>query len=406
MSLCIIFLFLPKLMKSRFSGTVWLLGCISLLADISSELLYPVLPVYLRQAGYSMLALGVLEGVANVIAGVSKGYFGHLSDVQQRRHPFVRWGYGLSSFGKLLMLGAPDLFRLYVARAMDRLGKGIRSAPRDAMLAAESTSGTRAAVFGFHRAMDTLGAAIGPLLAMWWLAVHPGAYADVFLLAFLPSLLSVVVTFFVKDKISDRPAVSKAKVGFFEYFSYWGLSGGQYKKLMVPLMVLAIANSPDTFLLVALKESGCSDVEMIGAYVSYNLLYALLSTPVGMLADKIGRMKVLLAGLLLFGLTYSGMALNTSLAGYFVLFALYAMSMSCMESVVKAIITGVVPEKERGQALGFYASFNSIGSLIAGVWAGLLWKITGASTVFAISAVAGLLAAGMLVGVKPEKKAA
>ena len=390
---------------SRFSSVVWLLGLISLLADISSELLYPVLPVYLRDAGYSMVALGMLEGISNVIAGLSKGYFGHLSDRTGHRHRFVRWGYGLSSFGKLLLLGSPDLIRVFLSRAVDRLGKGVRSSPRDVLLAAEATPDSSAAVFGFHRAMDTLGAAIGPAIALVWLNVHPGDYTSVFLLAFIPSALSLLVTFFVRDRTSDIPAVSKPATGFFGYFSYWQQSGKEYRRLLRPLILLAIVNSPDAFLLVAVKEAGASDVEMIGVYMVYNLVYALLSTPVGIIADKMGKMKVLIAAIALFSMTYAGMSLHPDLYHCYALFILYAIAVSGMESVVKAIISSRAPSGERGQALGFYASASSIGSLFAGFWAGSLWHFSGASLVFAITAgIASCVALKMMADAMAERR--
>lgn len=388
----------------RFSRTVWLLGVISLLADISSELLYPVLPVYLRNAGYSMLALGILEGVANVIAGISKGYFGHLSDYTGKRHLFVRWGYGLSALGKLLMLGLPDLFRVYLGRATDRLGKGIRTSPRDALLANESTAESRAAVFGFHRSMDTLGAAIGPALALLWLSFHPGDYTTIFILAFAPALLSFFVTFMVRDPdSSDRHVVSTSRTGFFGYLSYWNTSSPQYRRLIRPLLLLALVNSPDTFLLLAIKEAGASDVQMIAVYIFYNLMYALLATPVGVLADRWGKAKVLLWAVLFFAITYAGITILTDASCFYVLFGVYALAMSGMESVVKAIIANKVPREDRGKALGFYASANSIGMLIAGVWAGWLWKFSGPDFVFGATAIGAVIVAVWLRFANREK---
>ena len=387
-------------MKSQFSRTVWILGFISLFADISSELLYPVLPVYLRQAGYSMLALGLLEGIANVIAGVSKGYFGHLSDVMQKRNVFVRWGYGLSAVGKMVMMGSPDLTRIYVARTTDRLGKGVRTAPRDAMLALDSSPETRAAVFGFHRAMDTLGAAIGPALALGWLVFHPGDYSTLFTLAFIPAVLSFIFTLGLRDKSSARVSVSKTRVGFFAYLRYWKSGPAEFRKLMLPLLVMGIVNSPDVFLLMALKEAGLSDTYMIGVYIAYNLIYALLATPVGALADKVGKIKVLIAGVLLFALTYAGMSIGAALWFFLLMFVLYAAAMSCLESVAKAIIAGQVPEEERGQAIGFYTSTSSISVLIAGAWTGLLWSKGGPALVFAITATVALISFMLLVRLK------
>lgn len=379
--------------RSSFSRTVWLLGWISLLADISSELLYPVLPVYLREAGYSMLALGLLEGVANVVAGVSKGYFGQRSDLTGNRHHYVRWGYGLSALGKLLMLGMPGLFRIYAGRITDRLGKGIRTAPRDALLAAEATADTGGAVFGFHRSMDTFGAAIGPAIALAWLYVYPGDYGTIFLLAFLPALLSLLVTFLVKDTSTVAPAAPTVRrPGFFAYFRYWTTAAGQYRALLRPLFLLSLVSAPETFLLLAVKETGATDVLMITLYIVFNLLYAIFAAPVGRLADRIGKKKVLAAGMVLFAITYAGMSMWTGTATFFLLFSSYALALSAMESVVKAIIAAQVDPGERGQALGLYASGSSIGILLAGAWSGLLWKYTGPATVFLITAVVAAIA--------------
>lgn len=372
--------------KSKFARNVWWLGLISLFADISSELLYPVLPVYLKQAGYSMLALGLLEGIANVVAGISKGYFGHQSDVLQRRSLFVRWGYGLSAIGKVIMVGAPDLFRIYAGRMTDRLGKGIRTAPRDALLALESTPETRAAVFGFHRGLDTLGAAIGPALALCWLYFFPGDYVTLFTLAFIPAVISFLFTLRVKEKKPEHTLPQKKYVGFFSYFSYWKMGPPAFRKLLFPLIVLALVNSPDVFLLMALKEAGYSDTTMIAVYILYNLVYATLALPIGNIADRIGKVKVMLAGMLLFSICYAGMAYLDAVFSFIILFAMYALSMACLESVGKAVISSIAPAQERGRAIGFYTSVNSIGMLVAGAWTGLLWPIGGPALVFTITA--------------------
>ncbi len=372
-------------MKSGFTKTVWLLGFVSLFADISSELLYPVLPVYLKAAGYTMFALGVLEGVAGVIAGISKGYFGHQSDVLNKRHVFVQWGYGLSALGKLMMLGSPGLLRIFLARMTDRLGKGVRTAPRDAVLASESGGGNRAAVFGFHRAMDTLGAVTGPVLALCWLAYHPGDYESLFTMAFVPACIALVITFSLKEKRKEA-ATLKKYVGFFSYFKYWKSGPPSFRKLMFPLLILALVNSPDVFLLMAVKEAGCSDTMMIGVYIVFNFLYALLAVPAGYIADTIGKEKVLMAGIFMFIMAYTGMANARGMEIFAGLFIVYAASVSCLESVIKACIADMTPPEDRGRAIGFYAGTNSIGLLIAGAWTGLLWPLGGPKLVFSITA--------------------
>jgi hypothetical protein len=296
------------------------------------------------------------------------------------------------------------LFRVYLGRATDRLGKGIRTSPRDALLANESTAESRAAVFGFHRSMDTLGAAIGPALALLWLSFHPGDYTTIFILAFAPALLSFFVTFMVRDlDSSDRHVVSTSRTGFFGYLSYWNTSSRQYRGLIRPLLLLALVNSPDTFLLLAIKEAGASDVQMIAVYIFYNLMYALLATPVGVLADRWGKEKVLLWAVLFFAITYAGITILTDASYFYVLFGVYALAMSGMESVVKAIIANKVPREDRGKALGFYASANSIGMLIAGVWAGWLWKFSGPDFVFGATAMGAVIVAVWLWFTNREK---
>ncbi|MBP6513140.1 MAG: MFS transporter [Bacteroidia bacterium] len=377
--------------KSKFSKNVWLLGCISLFADISSELLYPVLPLFLKEAGYSMLVLGMLEGIANVVAGVSKGYFGHRSDQLQQRAVFVKWGYGLSALGKMMMMGSPDLMRIFSGRITDRLGKGIRTAPRDSLLALESSPETRAAVFGFHRGLDTLGAAIGPSLALLWLWWMPGDYSTLFTIAFIPAVISLILAFRLKEKKVNAEVNSKTHVGFFSYFNYWKTSHVSFRKFLFPLMLFALVNSPDVFLLMALNEAGFSDTAMIAVYILYNLLYALLAMPIGVWADKWGKINVMLIGVFLFALCYFGMAWMNSLLAFTILFAVYAFSISCLESVAKAVISNIVPTQERGQAIGFYTSVNSLGVLFAGVWTGWLWSIGGPQLVFSITAGVALI---------------
>lgn len=392
--------FLAYLFESysmRFSRTVWLLGIVSLLADVSSELLYPVLPVYLREAGYSMIALGMLEGLSQVIAGFSKGYFGHLSDGSQQRQRFIQAGYGLSAIGKILLLYQPGLLRIFLARGIDRLGKGVRSAPRDALLASEAAPEQRARVFGFHRGMDTLGAALGPLLALLWLYFYPGDYGGVFVLAVVPAVLSTACTFLVKDRRAVSATGKGKQPGFFSYLGFWKNSTGDFRRLMAPLLLFALVNSPDVFLLMALKEAGLSDLRMIAAYIVYNLLYAAFAYPVGVLADQVGKRKVLCAGVLLFAAVYAGMTRSIEFHWFVVLFGVYALAIAAIESVVKAAIVDIVPANDRGKALGFYMSTGSIGTLLAGVWTGALWSWGGPSAVFSITAVAAFLAGIWLV---------
>ena len=192
-----------KKMKA-INRTVWILSFVSLFADIASEMLYPVIPVYLKEIGFSVLLIGILEGVAGFTAGLSKGYFGKLSDEKGIRLPFIKWGYFLSAVSKPMMGVFAFPIWIFFARTIDRLGKGLRTAARDALLSQNASKETKARVFGFHRSMDTLGAAIGPAIALILLVFYPGQYVLIFFIAFVPGLISVALIFFLKEKVGFR----------------------------------------------------------------------------------------------------------------------------------------------------------------------------------------------------------
>ena len=196
--------------------TVIILSFISMFADIASEMLYPVVPVYLKEIGFSVLLIGILEGLAGFTAGISKGYFGKWSDHKGLRIPFIKTGYFLSAVSKPMMAAFSYPLWIFFARTTDRLGKGIRTAARDALLSANALPETKARVFGFHRSMDTLGAAIGPLLALLLLWIYPGNYILIFLLAFIPGMISVLLIFFLKE--NKQPSSTLGKGNFFSFF--------------------------------------------------------------------------------------------------------------------------------------------------------------------------------------------
>ena len=233
--------------------TVLILSVVSLLADIASEMLYPVIPVYLKEIGFSVFLIGILEGVVNFTAGISKGYFGKLSDEKGLRLPFVKWGYLLSTISKPLMATFVYPLWIFFVRTVDRLGKGVRTAARDALLSQEATPATKARVFGFHRSMDTVGAAIGPLLALVFLFFYPGEYKPLFYLAFIPGILSILFIFLLKEK--KQPVSTLNKGGFFSFFTYWKIATPEFKRVVAGLLLFALFNSSDIFLLLITKET-------------------------------------------------------------------------------------------------------------------------------------------------------
>jgi sugar phosphate permease len=233
--------------------TVLILSFVSLFADIASEMLYPVIPVYLREIGFTVFWIGVLEGVVNFTAGVSKGYFGKLSDEKGMRLPFVKLGYILSTVSKPLMATFVYPLWIFFVRTVDRLGKGVRTAARDALLSQEATTETKGRVFGFHRGMDTVGAAIGPIIALLFLFFYPGKYKTLFYIAFIPGILSVMFIFLLKEK--KQPVSTLGKGNFFSFFKYWKASTPQYRSTVAGFLLFAMFNSSDIFLLLITKET-------------------------------------------------------------------------------------------------------------------------------------------------------
>jgi MFS family permease len=241
-------------------------------------MLYPIMPIYLKSIGFSILLIGILEGCAEATAGLSKGYFGKLSDVKNKRLPFVQLGYLFSAVSKPMIALFTNAWWVFSARTLDRLGKGVRTGARDALLSDEATPETKGTVFGFHRAMDTVGAAIGPVIALLFLSFFPGKYRILFFIAFLPGLLGVFTSFLMKEKKVQK-SPNKTKNTFFSFIKYIPQSHKEYKILLVGLLAFTLFNSSDVFLLLMLKHQGMSDTGLIGVYIFYNLVYALFSYP-------------------------------------------------------------------------------------------------------------------------------
>jgi MFS family permease len=366
---------------------IWILSLVSLFTDVASEMLYPVMPIYLKTIGFSVVLIGVLEGFAEAMAGLSKGYFGNLSDNIGKRLPFVQIGYALSAISKPMM--AIFIYPLWVffARTSDRLGKGIRTAARDALLSDESTAETKGRVFGFHRAMDTFGAVLGPLLALLYLIYRPDDYKTLFLIAFVPGVLAIAFTFLIKEKKHEQLLVRK-KTGFWDFLKYWKAGSPAYRKLVGALLFFALFNSSDIFLLLKIKEAGYSDSWVIGIYIFYNLVYAICSYPLGHAADKFGMKRVFVFGLILFAVVYGGMVFATNKFIFLGLFFIYGVYAAATEGVAKAWISNSCEKKDTATAIGTYTSFQSIATLLASSLCGFIWFKFGAALAFSITAIA------------------
>jgi MFS family permease len=310
-------------------------------------------------------------------------------------------GYLLSAVSKPLIAAFTYPLWIFFVRTVDRLGKGVRTAARDALLSQEATKETKARVFGFHRGMDTVGAAIGPILALVFLFFYPGEYKTLFYLAFIPGIISILFIFLLKEK--KQPVSTMAKGNFFSFFKYWKIATPEFKKVVPGLLLFALFNSSDIFLLLITKETiGENTISFIGAtfhadtitiaaYVFYNLVYAAASYPMGILADKLSYKKIILLGFALFAIVYGGFAFHPSIAVIFILFLIYGFYAAATEGIIKAWITNLAHRENTATAIGFYTSCESIGALLASIIAGALWTTWGSTSTFITTAIISII---------------
>ncbi|MBM4157186.1 MAG: MFS transporter [Ignavibacteria bacterium] len=372
------------------SRTVILLSFVSFFTDMASEMLYPIMPLYLQSIGFSVLLIGVLEGFAEAISGLSKGYFGKLSDIKGKRLPFVQAGYLLSALSKPLMIILTYPLWVFFARTLDRFGKGLRTGARDAMLSEETTLKDKGKIFGFHRGFDTLGAVVGPCLALAYLYFFPVDYKNLFIIAFVPGLISVGITCFIRKK-KNNPIPLCEKAGFLDFLKFWKSTVPVYRRITSGFLAFALFNSSDFFLLLILKVKGYDDIMIIFMYIFYNLIYALSSYPMGFLGDKIGLKWSYLFGLFLFVLVYIGISVVQNYYFILILFALYGIFMAGTEGISKAWITNVVKNKDTATAVGTYTALSSVTALLSSSFAGFLWYNISPEFMFIFSASGALL---------------
>lgn len=384
--------------ESALSPTVKRLGLVSFLADISSEMLYPITPIFLTTLlGASVTSVGFIEGLAEAIASLLKTYSGFWSDRIQRRKPFIWTGYLLAAIAKPLTGVSHAWTHVLFARAFDRTGKGLRTAPRDALLAESVPVYLRGAAFGWHRLMDTLGAAVGPLLAILFLR-----YSDnlrwIYFLAFIPGALAVAVALGLKEEKVVR-AQSAQKNSWASFFSL----PKEYQYYLFSWTIFSLANSSDVFLLLRTQQAGVSLTQTILLYCFYNLIYALASPYLGGLSDKIGRKKVLLFGLSIFALVYVGFIFATSGLHFWILFGIYGLYMAATDGVGKAYAIDLLDKDKKATAVGYLGTATGISTLIASTVAGLLWDHYGSAATFGYGSLGAVLTCMALLFLKNKK---
>ncbi len=374
------------------------LSWVSFFQDAASEMLYPVLPLFLTGVlGAPVAVVSVIEGAGEAMASVMKIVSGRLADIRKRR-PLVALGYGMSSLSKPL-IGLAQVWPLVlVARMIDRTGKGIRTSPRDALIADDTPAHLRGRAFGFHRAADTAGAVCGPLIGLGVYELLGGHTSDIrplFFVALIPAVISVALVMFVREAKTDAVDTTQARPVVVR-----GEYPRRFWRVLAFLAVFGVANFSDALLILRAKALGLGFVAIIGAYVLYNLTYAGLSYPAGRLSDRVPRRYVFAAGLAVFAVVYLGLGLVTTSAWVWPLLAVYGAFTALTDGVGKAWITDLLPTSRHGSGLGLYQGVIGGGSLIAGIWAGLAWHGNGRIPLVISGAIVAVLTIALLAGGK------
>ncbi len=390
---------------------VFVLGLVSLFNDISSEMLYPIIPIFLTATLNAPIAVvGIIEGVAESTASMMKVVSGWLSDRSGKRKPFITSGYSLSAVSKPLLALASAWHFVLVARFIDRFGKGLRNSARDALIADSTDVEFRGKAFGFHRALDTLGAVLGPVFALILLFYIGENYRLMFLLAFVPAFIGVLLLLlYVSEKMGEKKEVLSFK---FSEFSR------EFRLFLLVSVIFAIGNSSNAFLILRAKDifeksslpaivtagfgTMASIAVVVLGYVVYNITYSLASMPAGTLSDRIGRRNVLAYGFFIFSLVYLGFAVLNEGNMVWILFAVFGFYIAMTDGVGKAFIVDLVPLEKRATAIGMYYTATGLLALVSSVIAGLLWDYIGAYAPFLFGSAVALVAAVLLVVLLPE----
>lgn len=356
-------------------------GFVSLFTDISSEMLVPVLPLFLATVLHAPIrAIGLIEGVAEFTASLMKAFAGWISDRTGRRKPLMVMGYGLSNILKPLMAFTGTWGQVLAIRLSDRFGKGIRGAPRDALIADSTEPALRGKAFGLHRAMDTVGAAIGPLTAGAILWAWPGEYRKVFLWAAVPGAIAIVlVVLFLRETGSGRATAGPVVRNW--GLSLWRLNPALRRFVLIGFL-FALGNSSDAFLILRAQNLGLSGVLVTMAYFTFNFSYAILSYPLGALSDRIGRKPVMVGGFVAFALIYFGFGMASQAWQVWPLFLCYGLYYAGTEGIQKAYITDHAGPEQRGTAVGVYNALTGLAALPASILAGVLWERLGPAVPF------------------------
>lgn len=378
---------LPRIVKQ--------LGWVSFFTDVASDMIYPLLPAFLRTIGGGPEALGLMEGVAEMVSALVKRQAGVASDRAGSRKPFVVAGYALASLARPLMALAVAPWQVVLLRALDRTGKGIRTAPRDALVAGAVPEADRGAAFGYHRAMDNAGATLGPIVAFALMRGLDLGIRTVFALALVPALASVVIVSLVRERRAEpEPAPREAATEDAPVDAASAPLGPEARRFLVCVAFFTLGASADSFLLLRLRDLGLAEAWLPIAWLSLNAVKALTNVPGGRLADRVGRKKTLLAAWALYVITYATFPFAPTPAVAWAIMLVYGAYYGLSEGVEKALLSSLVPKRQQGRAFGTLHAATALAVLPANAAFGFLYA---RSAPLAFGASAGLASVGLVL---------
>jgi MFS family permease len=378
------------------SRNILLLGITSLLADVSSEMVVPLLPAFLVAIGGSAEALGVIEGAAEATASIFKYVSGRWADRARRLVPLAVAGYTVAGVVRPLLALARAPWHVFAVRCTDRLGKGIRTSPRDKLLAASADPERLAEAYAFHRGMDHLGAALGPLAAAALLLTWPGNFRLVFALAGIPGVLAIAVLFAVRESSTSEKRSGESDSVSPRPPARFPIRGRVPPRLLAAIFVFTLGNSTDALLLLRAQGLGVRTALVPVLWTLLHVVRASTSWPLGRLADRIGRRAALATGWIWYALCYFGFAVATAPWHAWALFASYGLVAGLTEGTERALIAAAVPQEQRGRALGVYNLISGAGLFVASVVAGVVWDRGSPAAALGFGAVLAAVAALLL----------